>query len=61
MQPSLRALLTGVLDYAGLFPPAKLPLHQALAHYANYRQSSDRWMLGHFVLQAARLGELHPS
>ncbi len=58
MEPSLRALLSGVLDYAGLFPPAKLPLHQALAHYANYRQSSDSWMLGRFVLQAARLGEL---
>ena len=33
MHASLRALLEGVIDYAGLFPPAKLPLPEALANY----------------------------
>ena len=60
MQPSLRTLLTGILDYAGLFPPAKLPLDQALANYARLRQDSDSWMLGRFVLPASRLEELQP-
>jgi hypothetical protein len=60
MQPSLRTLLTGILDYAGLFPPAKLPLEQALKSYARYRLDSEQWMLGRFVLPASRLEELRP-
>jgi hypothetical protein len=59
MQPSLRTLLTGVIDYAGLFPPARLPLDRTLANYIRYRQENARWMLGRLVLPAARLGELH--
>ena len=46
---SLRALLTGVIDYAGLFPPAKLPMDQALSNYLRYRDGPDAWMLGNFV------------
>lgn len=60
MQASLRTLLTGVLDYAGLFPPAKLPLDQALRCYARYREESDQWLLGRFVISAGRLEELRP-
>lgn len=60
MQPSLRTLLTGILDYAGLFPPAKLPLEQALKCYARYREEVDQWMLGRFVIAASRLEELQP-
>jgi hypothetical protein len=58
MTPSLRALLTGLIDYAGLFPPAKLPLDQAIHNYAEYRRSDDRWMLGRFIIPATRLEEL---
>src|SRR5438445_5076250 len=58
MRRSLRALLEGVIDYAGLFPPAKLPLDQAIRNYARYRQEPEAWMLGRFVIPAARLGEL---
>ncbi len=60
MFASLRALLTGILDYAGLFPPAKLPLDHAIRNYARYRQEADAWMLGRFVLPAARLEDLEP-
>ena len=28
--PSVRAFLAGIIDYAGLFPPAKLPLEKAI-------------------------------
>ncbi len=58
MKASLRALLSGVIDYAGLFPPAQLPLDVALANYLKYRESADAWMLGRFVCPAARLTEI---
>jgi hypothetical protein len=60
MSPSLRALLTGIIDYAGLFPPAQLPLNQAIRNYARYRHEPENWMLGRFICPAARLGELAP-
>src|SRR5262245_40788191 len=60
MSPGLRALLAGVIDYAGLFPPAKLPLDQAIRNYARYRREPDSWMLGRFICPAARLAELEP-
>src|SRR5579859_2639421 len=60
MNASLRALLSNVIDYAGLFPPAALPLDQALGNYARYRQGPDAWMLGRFVIAATALGQLAP-
>jgi hypothetical protein len=60
MRASLRALLAGIIDYAGLFPPAGLPLEQAVRNYARYRQEPESWMLGRFVCPAARLAELAP-
>src|SRR5437879_4292884 len=61
MNASLRALLTGILDYAGLFPPAKLPLDQAIRNYTRYRTEAEAWMLGRFICPAAQLAELTPS
>lgn len=55
---SARALLSGVVDYAGLFPPAALPMAEAVAEYARAQGSADAWMLGRFVLPAVRLPEL---
>jgi hypothetical protein len=55
---SLRALLGGAIDYAGLFPPTGLELAAALANYQAYRHSADAWALGRFVVPVARLGEL---
>lgn len=49
-----------LLDYAGLFPPAALPLKQAIRNYAAYRDGQDAWMLGRFVIPAAQLEELCP-
>jgi hypothetical protein len=53
-------LLESVIDYAGLFPPARLPLDAAIRNYARYRQEPESWMLGRFVLPAVRLPELDP-
>jgi hypothetical protein len=53
--PSARALLEGIVDYAGLFPPAALAMGEAVAEYGRWRRSPQSWMLGRFVLPAARL------
>jgi hypothetical protein len=58
MTKSLRTLLSGIIDYAGLFPPAKLPLEEAIRNYARYRTEPEAWMLGRFICPAARLGEV---
>jgi hypothetical protein len=58
--PSLRALLTGIVDYAGLFPPAQLSLDESIRNYARYRTEPEGWMLGQFICPAARLTELSP-
>jgi hypothetical protein len=54
---SLRALLANVVDYAGLYPPASLPLAQALANYERYLVSPDAWMLNRLVLPMEKLSE----
>ena len=54
MHPAFNA----IVDYAGLFPPAACAMDDAVARYADYRQSSDRAMLGRFVVGAGRLAEL---
>ena len=58
MLSSLTALLTAIVDYAGMFPPAKLSLQEAIANYTKYCQTPDNWILGHFVVPVSRLAEL---
>jgi hypothetical protein len=58
MTPSSRALLNGLIDYAGLFPPARLAMPAAAAAYCEHRASPCAWMLGRFICPANRLGEL---
>ncbi|HEX8725585.1 MAG TPA: hypothetical protein VF737_09370 [Gemmatimonadaceae bacterium] len=55
--PALVALLERAVDYAGLFPPAKLGMEAAIRAYADYRAGPDAWMLGRFVVPASRLEE----
>ena len=55
----LRAALEGLIDYAGLFPPAALPLEEAVAHVERHAKAPARWMLGRFVLPLTRLRDLH--
>lgn len=57
MSEALEQLLDGVVDYAGLFPPAALPMDEAVRNYAAYRCGERRAMLARFVVPAARLGE----
>ena len=60
MSASLRALLANIIDYAGLFPPANLPLDRTIRNYARHRKGAEQWMLGRCIIPAARLAELAP-
>ena len=55
---ALRPLLSGIVDYAGLFPPAGLDMATAVRNYADYRRDDASWMLGRFVAPVSRLEEL---
>ena len=53
-----RAFLGELIDHAPLFPPASLGLDDALAAHERAESGTHFWMLGRFVVQAARLDEL---
>lgn len=55
---SVDALLAGLVDYAGLFPPASEDMRPALESYASYAESEDRQALGRFIVPISRLREL---
>lgn len=55
---SLKAFMRGLIDYAGLFPPAKLPLEAAVANYRRYLDEADAWMLSRFIIPATQLAGL---
>ncbi|MFT3881421.1 MAG: hypothetical protein QM703_17370 [Gemmatales bacterium] len=59
--PSLRALLTNIIDYAGTFPPATLPCAQAAGNYVEYLTSEHAWMLRWLVVSAADLPKVPAS
>jgi hypothetical protein len=54
---ALDELLDGLVDYAGLFPPAALGMREAVANYARYRAGERHAMLARFVLPVGRLAE----
>jgi hypothetical protein len=58
MQASFRKFMTRLIDYAGLFPPARLPLEEALKNYLSYQNSDDAWMLARFIIPAQQLEAL---
>ena len=53
--PAAVMLLEHTIDFAGLFPPAKQSMSDAVATYAKARTHPDAWMLERFVLQATEL------
>ncbi|MGA7571741.1 MAG: hypothetical protein WBG27_05580 [Candidatus Aquilonibacter sp.] len=53
--PAQRTALEGLVDYAGLFPPAKLPMEAAVAQYEQAKIGSAAWMLGRFIVRAEDL------
>ena len=53
-----RHLLERLIDDAGLFPPARLPMADALAGHAANRVGPLSWVQGRFIVPASRLGEI---
>jgi hypothetical protein len=51
------AAFRGLVDYAGLYPPAGLDLPQVIRNYGSYRAGATSWMLGRLVLPLHRLDE----
>ncbi len=58
---SVKTLTTGLIDYAGLFPPTVAPMGSVVANFAEYVKSADMWMLGRLVVPAARLDEFESA
>lgn len=54
---SLQALLNGLVDYAGLFPPAKLDMPSAVKAFARHRAGPHAAGLARFVCPVSRLAE----
>jgi hypothetical protein len=52
--------LEQLVDYAGLFPPAELPMADAVQEYAAHLTESESWILARFICPARRLSELMP-
>jgi hypothetical protein len=57
----LKALLSNLIDYAGLYPPAGLPLEIAVERYRCFLASPDGWILNRLVLPLAKLPDLPPA
>jgi hypothetical protein len=51
----------GLVDYAGLFPPASLDMAAAVTEYAAHRGETEAWMLGRFIVPAGRLEEMRAA
>ena len=58
---AIHALLRHSIDYAGLFPPAGLPMSEAVDNFARYLNNPSSWALGRFVVPAQRLGEFETA
>lgn len=58
MKATLRVLLEGLVDYAGLYPPAALPFDEAVRRYRSYREGDHAWMLGRFIVPFERRAEV---
>lgn len=57
----LAPLLDSLVDYAGLFPPAKLAMTEAVQNHASYLTGPHRAVLGRFVLPLANLAEFEDA
>lgn len=58
---AIETLLAGLIDYAGLYPPAALDMRTAVRNYLGYRAGKHAFALGRFIVDAARLEELREA
>lgn len=58
MNASLCSLMTRLIDYAGMFPPAGLPHEEAVANYGTYRAGPHSSILSRLICKASVLQDL---
>lgn len=59
-EEAVNHFMTELIDYAGLFPSASLPLSKDISNYQSYIKGSNGGMLHTFVIPVTRLNELEP-
>lgn len=57
MLRSIITLLTDLVDYAGLFPPAKLDMQRSVEAYNRAKVGANEFALGRFICPVSRLPE----
>ena len=50
-------MLEGLIDYAGLYPPANLDMQATVNHWSAGFSSEDKWILARLIIPVQRLGE----
>jgi hypothetical protein len=55
---AIDSVLQGLIDYAGLYPPASLDMRTALCSYLGHAKSKHAAALGRFIVDLNRLSEL---
>lgn len=56
--PALRALIERLIDYAGIYPPAALPLDKTVDNFCTYQKSDFAWMLRWLVIGTNELNSV---
>src|SRR4026209_1657366 len=56
--PARGPAFAGLIDYAGLFPPASLPLDDVVRNYGEYRNGTHAWILGRLIVPCEKLPDL---
>ena len=54
---SIQTLMDGLIDYAGLFPPADLEMEPTVRNFAEYRSGANDWMLSRLIVPVGQLEE----
>ncbi len=55
------ALFAGLIDYAGLYPPASLDMRAAVKNFLEYQAGSHASALGRFIVDVTRIAELRAA
>ena len=58
---TIQGLMAGIVDYAGLFPPANLEMTPMVRNYAEYRDVPEREMLARIIVPVSRFTEFQEA
>ena len=58
---AIGTLLAGLIDYAGLYPPASLDMPSAVGNYLTYRRGPHAAALGRFVVGLDHIAALREA